>query len=85
MSGKMFCPFQLVDSRQPAGWAGATAARCHTDRELGARRMQAGWWGHVLEQVGWIPRIVVDDVFGLLREGEVAHQLSLRTSFNWLK
>lgn len=44
--------------------------------------MKAGWWGHVLERIGQIPRIVVDDVFGLLREGEVARQLSLRTSFN---
>lgn len=82
MSGKMFCQFQLVDSPRPAGWAGATTARCHTNGEVGARRVQAGWWGHVREQIGWIPHIVVDDAFGLLREWEVAHQLSLRTSFN---
>jgi len=44
--------------------------------------MQSGWWAHVLEQIGHIPCFVVDDVFGLLREGEVAHQLMLRTSFN---
>lgn len=82
MSGKMFCQFQLVDSPQPAGRAGSTTARCHTNWEVGAGRMQAGWWGHVLEQIGWIPRIVVDDVFGLLRKGDVARQLPLRTSFN---
>ena len=78
----MFSQLQLVDSPQPAGWAGSTTARCHTHWEVGAGCMQSGWWAHVLEQIGHIPCFVVDDVFGLLREGEVAHQLMLRTSFN---
>lgn len=85
MSGKMFCQFQLVDSPQPAGWAVSATARCHADWEVRAGRRQAGWWGHVLEQIGRIPCIVVDEVLGLLREAEVACQLSLRTSFNQLK
>lgn len=61
----MFCQFQLVDSPQPAGWAGSTTTHCHANWEVGAENMQAGWWGHVLEQIGWIPCIVVDEVFGL--------------------
>lgn len=39
----------------------------------------------MLEQIGRIPCIVLDEVLGLLREGEVARQLSLRTSFKQLK
>lgn len=84
MSRKMFCHFQLVDSPQPAGWAVSAAAMQTGRSELGTGR-QAGWWDHVLEQIGRIPYIVVDDVLGLLREGEVAHQLLLRTLFNRLK
>lgn len=82
MSEKMFCQFQLVDSPQPAGRAGSATTQCHTNWEVGAGHMQAGHWGHVREQIGWVPLIVVHDVFGLLREGEVGRQLSLRTSFN---
>lgn len=69
----MFCQFQLADAPQPAGWAGSTTTRCHTNWEVGAGHMKAGWWGHVLEQTGWISCNVVDDVLGLLREQEVAH------------
>lgn len=81
----MFCEFQLVDSPQPAGWAVSGTTCCHANWEVRAGCRQAGWWDRVLEQIGRIPRIVVDDVLGLLRKGEVACQLSFRTSFNQLK
>ena len=33
---------------------------------VGARSMWAGWWGHLLQQIGWTPHIVEDSEFGHL-------------------
>lgn len=82
MSEKMFCQFQLVVSPQPAGWVVLAAIHCHAVWEVGARSMWAGWWGHLLQQIGWTPHIVEDSEFGHLKEEKDACHLSFRPSFN---
>lgn len=44
--------------------------------------MWAGWWGHLLQQIGWTPHIVEDSEFGHLKEEKDACHLSFRPSFN---